>query len=1437
MQRYRINYRLFFGLVVGSAFSAGLLFWVWTVQVDKNATWFLEKSEAATEAGELRDAFNDLKLYVQLRKDDIDARVQLANLALDIIKLEDVKREEYSYAYGITEETVRLAPGNQELRRRLVDILLLFGRPHDAINNIDTLLEKNPGDAELLALRLRALFAAKDYSKGIAFGYKLIGYDKTSHEFDVTKATAADQPLVYYQVASVLFSRNDEKKLATRVIDQMVETNPDSVVAHQSRARFMTLAGDEEGIRESIDRAFELDPNDPETLILSGAFALMSKDYETARKMLGEGIRQYPDKKGFYEQLARAELASKQYEAALKVLNQGIERFPGPEGFFLRMAKIDVLFSQQNIAGVEPELKALKELKSSKMNANIDFQAVIDFQRARIKYTQKQWHEAAQEFSRVAPLLHGTTTTQIRASAGTLRAKCYEQLGKLDLAVSALNQVTDAYPKYTPALLAKQQIMRRINRDRGQGASTNQLDTLVARELEKPKSLQRWKQIGKAVDQMVESSGISESRDKLIRAKIFTRREMFAEAANAAEEACRLDPEDQYVRLSAIGLMQRNPDGGPKQALEMLSQAVEDFGDSVRLRILHGSLLMAMSKESGTEDLPEQLNSLTEGIEDWPAEEQAQLWSAVGVHFQQLNMPEEVQRCLVKAVELVPTNLPARMYLFRMALQQKDDEAMRAAQKGILEIVKSKDDSNYVLTEVKRRILAFGQNKIPRHELEEARDMLAKAMVERPNWHELYFTDGHLALILDEDGEHALKQFDKALSLGPANLNAAILQARLLSERGRYREAKGKMELIPKASRGDLLGRLEAVILLNTDEEEAGFEAAERQAARQENNAATQIWFANIARQLGENEKAEKAFLKAVELNPSEQQYWMQLIVFYLELKKSEEVENAFREAQLHLLAENLPLLTGKYYELQSRWVEAEDIYLTAYSKRLDQTAVARRMAGFYLSWSRQDLSKRDKAAPFINRILRAANEGTVPADSGDVVWARQLAARLLATSGDYQKSLKAIQLLSTEAVDGPARDSDELLKAQILATRKDPASMLKAIELLSRIQREHGLALNSSLNLARLLNAVGMDDQCESQLLATVRHYGSNPQVWATYVLILIDQGDLQRAEQRLNRLVEMVPDDPGTVQLRARLAAKQGRHGEAHRQIRSLLPENLRLVDDKQLEEVRRIAQFAAEIGDLPLAEQLFSLYVKRHPERAMLTAQYLARYGDPDKAIELLKQLFDTQKETALELTVRMLQSRRAEFGDRYDEATSELVSRALREDPDSVRRRLLQAQLLELRGHYEESARAYEELLGIADAPRSLRAMVMNNLSFLWALMGERVDEASQYIKEAESILGPISDILDTKAIVAIAHKDYDAAITNMRLSLEVEPTAIKYFHLAQAQLLGGNGEEAIIAWDKGVEAGLAPEVVTKLEIGVYRQIAEQIESLRTKSAEL
>lgn len=1538
MQRYRINYNWLIGFFVVSFVLAVTSYFVWSWQVERKAGTFIAKAEEALAEDDYQEAFRSYYRYIQLRPEEEDARIKMAENAVEVMKSTDptLTIEQRHDAYRMLDQTVRRT-NDSGLRRELAKIV----GPIEAIGHLEDLLEENPQDSELNGLLVRKLFQAKKYDRVKELAFKLIGYNKKTEEFEPEKATIEGETDIYALLSDVLSQRDGNLDLARRVIDQMVEANPESAQAHLKKSLFLSGLKEYDEAAASLDKAYALDSADARILSRKAIVELSNPNYnsskadyleslsnfeeaveeiddsatesvdfqavnsalesaidkaenskpsfeeskialeaaltamdevteqlsaavapkldsadeldrtnfeeakadlatsrtefgesqsnpEKAKEYAAQGLDEHSDNVLFYKLMAQTLQRLGKPDEAIELLDKGITNFDKNRSIELIIYKIDLLLPTEDYDRVEEEIKELAKVNRP------DIQAIIDFQKARVHFRKQEWAQASKQLERIRPELFNFPQYQVMA--GTMLGISYESQGINDLAIGAYDSVLQDYPEHPAALAGKRRVENKIGQSQGEGV---QLDAIVNKTLELPEDEQDWSAVDELLNEVIEKNNLSLAKQKLLRSKILIKRGRYEEAKQLIRDASKADKDDIDVQYTAILLYMSDPSEGPTAAMKLLDLLEKKFGRSMRSIFQRADLIVRLNAE----DASDQLRALVAAARNLEGEnapnenDMLRLYKVLGLKFEQLGNIEESREFYQLAAEKEPNNLPLRMHLFDLAVREGDDEKMKEAQQAVLDFTKSKTDPSYLLTEVKRRLMSFGRGEIDREELAKARDLLDTALQTRPEWHELHVAYGQLLLLLGQELDLALQYFNDALEYGPAKSNAVAIQVKLLYERGLFKQALDRMTLLRKDIRGRVLGKLEAEIQLKNGNTEAAFEAAETLAAGQPKNAATQLWFSTIAQQTDNFDAAIEALRTSLEIKPSDPDGWIRLIGLHIEQKRFGEVESIIREAHLACDPEYLPMLTAKYYELLSRWQNAEAIYLASYEGEFDNLAISRRMADFYLLWSKKNEANVGKAAVHINRILRAANEGKAAADNPHVVWARQSAARILYAAQDYQKSLKAERLLRDSAVNDQMSASESELLVDILVSRNDPQSLLEAKQLLLQLRQQERLSKKTALQLVSILSKTGESDVAKSLLRDQLRKYPEDIQIRATYIDLLIENADYSQAERSIGRLADIAPENPSLVQLSARLAAEQGDQAELLRLLNSIVPKKRGAMNEEQLNQLFTVAQLANRFGAYDLAEELFTIVAQRAPSKTYDLAKFHAYHGDAGKAVELMKRLFEDRMDDVVQLANRMLSARRDEVGDQYDEAVDRLIDESLRDDPDSVTRQLARAEAYETQGKHEESIATYDKILKRDDLPTQFRAMAMNNLGFQLGLLNQRVDEAEQFVNDAIETFGPVADMLDTRAIVRIAQQKYDLAIEDMKLALSVSNDPVKYFHLAKAYILAGDGQAALQAWEQAKKFGFEKEALPKLERPTFEKILQQIESFQTQSAKL
>ncbi|MGI9177295.1 MAG: hypothetical protein ACR2IT_05500, partial [Pirellulales bacterium] len=146
-----------------------------------------------------------------------------------------------------------------------------------------------------------------------------------------------------------------------------------------------------------------------------------------------------------------------------------------------------------------------------------------------------------------------------------------------------------------------------------------------------------------------------------------------------------------------------------------------------------------------------------------------------------------------------------------------------------------------------------------------------------------------------------------------------------------------------------------------------------------------------------------------------------------------------------------------------------------------------------------------------------------------------------------------------------------------------------------------------------------------------------------------------------------------------------------------------------------------------------------------------------------------------------------------------------TKAKRVDPGSVVIQLLEAELFALEGRPGEAEKIYRALLASTEMDGMQKAIVSNNLAFHLA-KSETAAEAKTLIEAAISELGPLPDLLDTRGMIRLAAGENREAVADFEEAI-LQPSDVKFLHLAWAQLQTGDQSAATASLEAGRRRGL------------------------------
>ena len=177
-----------------------------------------------------------------------------------------------------------------------------------------------------------------------------------------------------------------------------------------------------------------------------------------------------------------------------------------------------------------------------------------------------------------------------------------------------------------------------------------------------------------------------------------------------------------------------------------------------------------------------------------------------------------------------------------------------------------------------------------------------------------------------------------------------------------------------------------------------------------------------------------------------------------------------------------------------------------------------------------------------------------------------------------------------------------------------------------------------------------------------------------------------------------------------------------------------------------------------------------------------------------------------------------------------AVQEWLTAARRDEPDSPGPLLNEGEFYALKLDYARAEAVYTAVL--AKEPRNVVAL--NNLAWILAPQPESSAKALELIDRAVAEIGVTGELLDTRARVRIAAKQFELAEKDLTEALTQEKTGLRMFHMAlakQAQTPPKKADAAT-AFKQAKERGLEAKGVHPADLPQFRVL--DAEALRGPS---
>ena len=1423
-----LNVRLLGLLVFVAASLAGAVHVVHGVQVKRSARILLEESGEYEVRDEPEKAADYLGRYLVFVPDDGEALVRYALLlGSDKLATSTLAR---ARALAVADKALICAPGHRDVRRAAVDLAIALGEYDAARSHLKILRDGATKDGELALLLGRC---EEESGK----------FEEAAAAYEEAVKHAPKQVDGYVRLAGLLrrrlgrAARADEVMDAREVKQGLIAANGGSFRSYLERAKYRRAYG-LGGAEGDMARAHELAPDEADVLLAGAEEAGARGDLEAARGDLDRGEVTHPRDERMYQARASLEARAGRAPEAVKALERGIVAVS--ESMTLRWSLADLLIQLDRR---EEAAEAIKHLREAKYPAEL-----LDYLDARLTMAAGRWVEARAALDGVRTHLSARPgLAELTKRTLLLLAECHRRIGDVDqvydacLAAVAIDPPDDQLA--IPARMELASTLAEMGRTDGAIEEYRKIVAtpaapprarlelayqLILKNMALPLAQRHWEDANRLLDEVERAQPGVAAAVATSRAQIDVV-EGRLEPARALLERARDRYPDRAEIWTALAVL-ADQQNRPKEAEAILDAAEGRLGDRVEFRLARARHIEGRDADGAAEALA----ALGRGAERFAAAERRRLLAGLAAAHQRLGDAAGARRLWSALAAEHPDDLLPRRALLSLALGAGDDDAAGR----LLDEIRHLEGEAGILWRLGRVRLAIrravADASVRGAALIEARGLLAAVAARRPNWSEVALAEAEID-DLQDNPESALRNYLRAIELGDRSWLAIRRGVGLLVERRRFDQADQLMrKLQDRALLSPELRRLAAGVSLQVEDYRRALEMARKAVSDDSTDPREQLWLGRVlwiaARKADAEGKkpeaeqarhdAERAFRRAVALAGDQPEVWVSLVGFLAGTSQAEAAAAAVAEAQATLPKGRAPLALAQCHAALGHDDRADALYREAAAAAPDDGEVRRAAANYYLGRGRIA-----DAEPHLRGLIEL--KGRTPADAA---WARRVLAMLLSVRGDRKLSVEAMKLLglSTAEAGDPAQDAaadapldDRRARAKVLAMQPSRARRREAIQILEKIARGANADAGDLFLLAQLYDKDGERARAREQfqkLLASAptRKSPRYPAYLASYADALLRWGDAGQAEVWLARLVELTPQAPATIHLRARLLAARRRGDEAATLVTDY-------VKDKDAQ-VLPAAVLLEGLGQFTAAEALYRRYAAPgDPARALTLGEFLARRGRLGEALDLFEAAWATcPPEAVAGAGLAMLYATKADEG-QIRRIEGRIVA-ALRAHPDSVSLNFSLANLLTLQGRYADAEAIYRRMSGAGGRGAT---SALNNLAWLIAARGGDAAEARGLIDRAIALAGPRPDLIDTRALTALAMGRGREAINDLEGALAVAPDASMYMHMARARLLAGDRTAAAEALREAKAAGLDPAALHPLERAAYDRLASTL----------
>ncbi len=1369
-------------LAVSLALVAGLTA-VHYFQHDRIAAALLWQAESARHENRFDQAARHYERYLEFRPDDSSTLLVYADMLEEEMNRLPLSARQPRKIVFLLERVLELEPDRDDIRRRVVKHYLLprSRRYKDAEAHLDILQRRSPEDGSLWQQRAvcqeqtgQYLAAADSLQQAARFPPDQI----RSHEL----------------LARLLRRRLNRAQEADEVIARMVNQFPDSCEAYLARARYRMefQLGD---FHDDAEKAIALAPDNAEAILLHARSLQIRGKTDRAVKQLEEGIRQHPNDARMYRHLAWIEYFARRADSARRWLEVGIVACP--DAHELHTALAELLIQGKMFDQVQ---KILDELKSRGVR-----EERLRYLQARIAVEQGSWTDAVRQLERLRT--ESRTDPELAIQVQILLAQCFKQLGDTDRQADSLRRVLEWDAQSLPARLGLATLhaaagrLHDAIREYEQILHLPSVPETVPLELARLMILRKrrhradpttWSDIEKLISQ-AEQRRPNGLEALIVRSEFLLARQRVNEAVAllASNVPQSTDPRAwiQYARCAEI-LDRSGPD--------ILDQAQRALGDLPELRLQRAALLVHRS--------PLTARSLVSALEkppaEWTVDQRHQLWLGLAELHLVMQDSASARRLLRRLADERPNDLHCRVLLAETAVQ---DGEWHLLPDLLTEIRRLEPPGGSItpMLEVRHALALAEQGEVSA--LERARSLLQSLAQQRPNSALVHQACGRLAQC-EGDPARAISHFRQALELGDTDLQTPYRLVRLLVESGKTNEAEvilnrvQQRSLLPVEKQRSMLSLVAPLVR----------SAVVQQVIQQTWDADSPdpkelIWQGKMLWDTGDKKSAYQCFRSALEKGRHLPETWVTLVEALSADGQSDEARRLLDQAKKSLpvdLARRVVAISHEAMHDHDRALQVYREIMQAGS--LDPDLLRRFVRLLILS------GRTAEAVATLERLFHQMNAW----DKHEKAWVR----RHLAVLGIAERAPEMFQrgfelLQQNEGEIGPSVE-DVRAKVVLLSQQphdgQTPTPRQRAIELLEQLVGRGEGNREDRFALARLHDVEGNWDKAEHYYRAVAASDPRNPMPLAHLTRRLLQKGKPGEAEALVKQIEGLAPGSVVTANLRSRVLFHLGQIDDLFAHLTSFVSQAEKSDDSlvrsflaaSLLDEFVRTGRGRSPDELVRLREKALHYYERSIPLRPEAVVRIVALWSHLGQREAALRWLRDPRMKipVSLRASAEITALRESHADDNECQRVEQWLRATAREHPE-VNLDLHLAELAEFRHDFSTAAQLYRRVL----VQQPDHVVALNNLAWVLAHQGPSA-EALQLVQRAIVTVGPIPDLLDTRARVYLALGRAIDAIHDLEDALAEAPTAVRYFHLAMAHDRAGNDSAARDALRSALELG-------------------------------